>query len=123
MWRLTRAEFKRLQERRVTGVKRITSTLTGKRWEDEFAAQLEDAGIAYRREYRFVPGRKFRFDFAFPDRQIAVEIDGAVHRIKVRFHSDREKGNLAILHGWRVLHVGPDAVRDGRALEILRQLV
>jgi len=94
--------------------------VTGRRWEDAFAAQMHAAGIDYVREFQFVVGRRFRFDFAFPSRLLAVEIDGAVHRIRNRFTSDREKGNFAVLGGWRVLHFAPAQVKDGSALSLTR---
>jgi len=37
------------------------------------------------REYRFHPKRKWRFDFAWPDCQVAVEIEGGVWRAGVMF--------------------------------------
>lgn len=101
----------------------IVRIFTGLRWENDFAAQLDQAHIAYRREFKFLPGRRFRFDFMILGSAVAVEIDGAVHRIKGRFTGDREKGNLALLAGWRVLHVAPAQVRSGEALALLRLLL
>lgn len=115
--RLTEAEYRALAER----FKRHSrAVVTGKRWENEFALQLDQAAIDYRREHAFVPARKFRFDFALPACALAIEIDGVVHRIKGRFERDREKSNLAILHGWRVLHFSPAQVRSGEALSLTR---
>ena len=116
--RLTEAEYQALVRRKRGGG--IVRVLTGRRWEDEFAAQLDAAGFHYLREFRFIPERRFRFDFAFLPPLIAFEIDGAVHRIKARFMGDREKGNLATLRGWRVLHVSPAQVRSGEALALAR---
>ena len=62
-----------------------------------------------------VPGRKYRIDFAWPAKKVAVEIQGMVHRIKGRFKADTEKMSLLVLHGWRVLPVSGDDVRSGRA--------
>lgn len=90
----------------------------GRRWEVMLAAQLEGAGIAFEREYRFVPARRFRFDFRIGT-DLAVEIDGAVHRIRARFASDIDKQQLALLHGWRVLRVSPMQVRSGAALRLI----
>jgi very-short-patch-repair endonuclease len=118
--RLTESEFAWLQERRAA---RTPSKSNGSRWEIEFAFQLARAGIAFEREYRFIADRRFRADFAFPAQRVAIEIDGAVHRIKKRFHSDREKGNLATLHGWRVLHVTRHDVLDGTALALALELL
>lgn len=116
--RLTEAEYRALMNR-----KRIVRVLTGRRWEDEFALQLDQAHIGYLREFKFLPGRRFRFDFMILGSGVALEIDGAVHRIKGRFTGDREKGNLALLHGWRVLHVSPSQVKSGEALALLRLLL
>jgi very-short-patch-repair endonuclease len=59
-------------------------------------------------EYRFHDTRKWRFDMAWPDRKLAVEIDGATWKggrhVTGRGHqSDAEKRNAAVLLGWRVL--------------------
>lgn len=52
-----------------------------------------------------VPGRKFRIDIAFPERLLAVEVDG--HRShgkhRIGFEKDREKQNLLTLNGWKIL--------------------
>lgn len=57
-------------------------------------------------EYKFHPDRKFRFDFCFPDKKIAIEIDGGQYKPNGGRHnsdSDREKMNEAAVLGWRVL--------------------
>jgi very-short-patch-repair endonuclease len=59
-----------------------------------------------RREYPgAVPGRRFRLDIAIPGRRLALEVDGwAYHgRHKNDFRRDRERQNLLVLNGWRVL--------------------
>jgi very-short-patch-repair endonuclease len=118
--RLTEAEYRRLKRgEKSRGVR------GGTRWEEEFDLQLAGAGLAgrYSRELRFRADRRFRFDFAFLPEMLAVEIDGAVHRIKKRFHSDVEKSQLAILGGWRVLRVSPAQVRSGHALALVCKLL
>lgn len=81
--------------------------------EDEFRAWAKShrlpSGLVA--EFRFDPVRKWRLDFAWPDRLVAVEIHGAVHRggRHVRgtgFLNDREKMNTALAMGWRVVEVG-----------------
>lgn len=62
------------------------------------------AGWDLVREYQFDPERRWRFDFAFPSQRLAVEVDGARHRTHRGQSSDCEKGNAAVLAGWRVLH-------------------
>jgi very-short-patch-repair endonuclease len=59
-------------------------------------------------EYRFHEQRKFRFDWAWPDRKVALEEDGGVwtrgrHTRGAGFLRDMEKLNLAVELGWRVL--------------------
>lgn len=73
------------------------------------------------REFQFHPTRKWRFDFAWPDVRLAVEVDGEVHRIKSRFHADLQKHASATLMGWTVLRVGGHQVRAGVAVQWVRE--
>jgi len=59
-------------------------------------------------EYIFCPGRRFRFDYAYPDEKIAIELEGGVwiqgrHNRGQGFINDCEKYNLACVMGWKVL--------------------
>ena len=117
--RLTNAEWKALLARRAGVRGAVVRVLTGRRWEEEFAWQMDQDRVSYLREFRFLADRRFRFDFALLPQMVAVEIDGAVHRIRSRFEGDREKGNLALLAGWRVMHFSPAQVRSGEALTLL----
>ena len=90
-----------------------------------FAQQIEAKGLPKpEREFKgAVPGRKFRLDFAYPDRRICVEVQGMVHRIKARFRADTERTSLLVVNGWRVLPVSGDDVRSGRAVQWLEILL
>lgn len=56
------------------------------------------------REHRFHPGRRWKFDFAFPSVRLAVEVDGrGRHHSVDGFRKDCEKLNEAVRMGWRVL--------------------
>lgn len=89
----------------------------------EFSRQLLDAKFPpARREFKFMVDRGWRFDYAWPDRMIAVEVQGMVHRIKARFLADVEKLAMAQISGWRVLLVAGQDVRSGRALSWLISL-
>lgn len=63
-------------------------------------------------------GRKFRFDRAWPDQMVAVELDGGVwsggRHVRPRgFTEDCFKMNLAALQGWTVLRFTTEMlVRD-----------
>ena len=77
--------------------------------EDTLAQYLDLANLGpYERQYGYVPGRKFRADFAFPTARVLVEVQGGVYTRKAHgsitgILKDIERGNLAALHGWRVL--------------------
>ena len=75
-------------------------------------------------EWRFDAVRKWRFDLAWPDLRIAIEVDGAIwsqgrHTRGGGFLKDMEKLNAATLQGWRVLRTTPDGVKTGKALELV----
>lgn len=44
--------------------------------EELFALQLDEVGIAYAREHIFHKPRRWRFDFAFIEHGVAIEIEG-----------------------------------------------
>jgi very-short-patch-repair endonuclease len=69
-------------------------------------------------------GRNWRFDFAWPDRKLAVELEGAVyaggrHTRGKGFEADCEKANAAVLAGWRILRFTAAHIDTGYALETL----
>jgi very-short-patch-repair endonuclease len=77
-------------------------------------------------EYRFAPPRRWRFDFAWPDRRLALEIEGGVwargRHVRGRgYEGDCEKYNAAVLQGWSVLRVTTSMLRDGRALALVER--
>ena len=78
-------------------------------------------------EYPFAKheGRKWRLDLAYPsnDPPLAIEVDGAVHRIKGRFDRDMEKHQALVRLGWKLLRVSNKQVRNGQAVELVRALL
>ena len=71
-------------------------------------------------ELVFAPPRRWRFDFAFPDKMIAVEIEGGIwiqgrHTRGSGFVKDLEKYNQATRMGWRVYKFTPTELRKGIA--------
>ena len=55
-------------------------------------------------------GRKHRFDWAWPDYRVAVEVDGGQFSKFGGRHSsddDREKSNIAVSLRWFVFHFSP----------------
>jgi very-short-patch-repair endonuclease len=61
-------------------------------------------------------GRKHRFDLAWPEYKVAVEINGqAWHTMGGGRHgkdSDLEKLNLAVSMGWKVYQFSPQMLKD-----------
>lgn len=79
------------------------------------------------REFPFHVGRRWRFDFAWLDEKIAVEIEGGTrvngrHNRHDGFERDAEKYNTAVLDGWRVLRFTGEMVRDGRAINTTKEM-
>ena len=90
-----------------------------------FALHCRADGLTPEREYVFHPTRKWRFDFAWPDIKLAVEVEGrGRHQSFGGFEADCEKYNAAAILGWRVLRYTPRMVMAGTAindvLEILK---
>jgi very-short-patch-repair endonuclease len=73
-------------------------------------------GQTYEREVQFQKGRKWRFDFAWPDIKVAVEVEGGVwmarggHTTGSGYTGNCEKYNEALLDGWRVFRLTPDQI-------------
>jgi hypothetical protein len=79
-------------------------------------------------EYRFWEGRKYQFDFAWPDKKVAIEYEGGIyshlgHTRVGRFVSDMEKYNEAAILGWTVLRFGPDETRTGKAMNTMLRVL
>lgn len=61
------------------------------------------------------PDSKHRFDWAFPDHKVAVEVDGGQWSAGGGRHnrdSDRHKLNIAAALGWRVYRFSPDVLQS-----------
>jgi very-short-patch-repair endonuclease len=73
-------------------------------------------------EFRFHPVRKWRFDFAWPEKMLAIEVNGGTwnagrHARGKGLSNDAEKGAVAQIMGWMVLSVTSDMVRSGEAIK------
>jgi very-short-patch-repair endonuclease len=94
------------------------SGLTG---EQIFELDCRKQGLRPEREHRFSPTRRWRFDFAFPESKLAVEVEGGVwtagrHTRGTGFSKDCEKYAEAAVLGWRVIRVTTEMVNDGSAI-------
>lgn len=78
------------------------------------------------KEFRFMPERKFRFDYAWPDKMTALEIEGATwingrHTRGKGYESDCIKYSEAAIRGWKVIRVTTGMVVDGTAIALLQR--
>ena len=78
-------------------------------------------------QYRFHPERQWRWDFAWPELNVAIEYDGFVmvkqadgkvhlrggHATISGIRKSHAKGNAAAVLGWVVLRCDADAMRKG----------
>lgn len=68
--------------------------------------------LAPETEFRFHPERKWRFDFAWPEKKIALEVDGGIwigggHNRGAQIKKTWEKENEAHCMGWHILKCEP----------------
>ena len=70
------------------------------------------------REWQFDEHRKYRFDYAFPEQKIAIEVQGGrwmrrgAHNTGHAIARDCNKSNLAQTQGWIVICVFPETLRE-----------
>ncbi len=94
--------------------------------EEELAYQIKAAKLPEpRREFRFTD-RRWRFDFAWWDQKLAVEVEGlshwkSRHTTNKGFQADCEKYNTATMLGWRVLRFTGKEIRKGEALSLIER--
>lgn len=73
-------------------------------------------------EYRFHPTRKWRFDWAWPEQRVALEVQGGIfssgrHVRGAALLKEYEKLNTAARLGWRVLYCTPAQLTNGEILD------
>jgi hypothetical protein len=97
---------------------------------EDFAFQMKATKLdrGFFREYHFHDKRNWRFDFADPERMVAVEVEGGAwsggrHTRGSGFIKDCEKYNEAAILGWFVLRVTRPSVDDGSAIGQLERLL
>ena len=90
------------------------------------AIHLGELGLRFERQYRYVPGRRFRADFALPEHRLLIEVVGGVYTYQAHgsikgVKADMERLNLATLHGWKLLRFTPHEVDVGYAKETVER--
>lgn len=79
-------------------------------------------------ELVFAPPRRWRFDYAWSAKKIAVEIEGGVwsggrHTRGSGFVKDMEKYNAAGRLGWRVFRFTPQQLSKGEAQAFMKEVL
>jgi len=93
-------------------------------------------------EYKFHPKRKWKFDFAWPEKMVAVELNGGTgfvwrtnpqtgekykargrHTEKEGYKQDCIKRNNAQMLGWKVYDFTSDMVLNGEAINFIEKIV
>lgn len=92
--------------------------------EEAFALHCRASGLVPVREHVFCPGRRWRFDFAFKDQMVAVELEGGIwtngrHTRGSGVIGDMEKYNMAARLGWAVYRFDGGAVHRGEAIDFM----
>ncbi len=99
--------------------------------ERQLEFQIKAAGLPKpEKEHRFHPERKWRFDFAYPDKQIAIECEGGTwskkpgrHNRGSGFEKDCEKYNAAASLGWLVLRFTSTMIASGKAITQIEEIL
>lgn len=83
-------------------------------------------------EYRFHPKRRWRFDFAWPDSRLAVEVQGGTfsrrrsgHSSGMGLQNDYDKLNAAAVLGWRVLQFSAKHLQETpvQVADVVREIL
>jgi len=85
-------------------------------------------GVECVKEYRFHPTRKWRFDYAFVEHKIAIEVDGGVwingrHNRAAGYVKDLEKFNAAAAMGWVVIKYTPEQLYRSATFDLIKETI
>lgn len=78
------------------------------------------------REFVFAPPKKYRADFAYPEQNLLIEVEGGIygrggHSSPAGITRDVEKYNLATLTGYRVIRCTSEQVTSGQCVLWIRE--
>lgn len=98
--------------------------------ENEFAVRWLAVypDLPFKAELVFSPTRGYRFDFAWPEAGIAVELQGQIwkkgaHSSGVGITRDCQKNLHAAILGWQVLPLTPEMAKDRAMLSSIAKLI
>jgi hypothetical protein len=91
-----------------------------------FLAALKQADIHNpEAELRFAPPRRWRFDYAWPDCKLALEVQGGIwtggrHSRGAAMVKEWEKLNTAAIQGWRIIYCQPSDLTKPETIQTIR---
>ena len=126
-----------------SALEKETARADRERAEREFAQQVALAKLPPPVEqHRFHETRGWRLDFAWPERKLAVEVQGGIwrkykvkrkdgevvdlpgaHALPSNIERDIEKHNALTLQGWALILVTPKMIRAGEALNLVEEML
>lgn len=79
-------------------------------------------------EHVFAPPRRWRFDYAWPEDRVALEVEGGVwisgrHTRGSGFVKDLEKYSEAAARGWLTVRVTPQQLLTPATVELVRRAI
>ena len=79
-------------------------------------------------EYKFCDTRRWRFDYCWIDKKIALEVEGGVwtngrHTRCSGFIKDMEKYNNAALLGYRIIKCTPTSLMDKENIKLIENIL
>jgi len=95
------------------------------RGQEALRLQLMALKIPHEMEYRFDKVRRWRFDFAIPEKRIAIEVEGGTwtngrHNRGSGMAKDLEKYDAAMRQGWSVYRCSTEMATSGHAIETIQ---
>lgn len=91
--------------------------------------QIKSFGLlAPETEFKFHPKRRWRFDMAYPDIKLAIEIEGGIwingrHSRGKGFENDCIKYQEAMLLGWDIYRTTYGMITSGMAIDTIIKLI
>lgn len=111
----------------IPAAKRVS---TRSKLEADYVAQLERIEVpAFEINYRWHSVREWRWDVAFVDDKVAVEIDGVRrdgkgdHQTEKGMTNDYQKVAEGVLWGWTILRFTRTMVASGEAAELTQRVI
>lgn len=126
MQKSARGQIVRKPRRRKSEAEQALARAEATKARDKFFAQLRYAGVPLPEyEVVFHPTRKFRWDYAYPDAKLAIEVDGGIysggkHGQGVGIERDHEKQNMGAAVGWRVMRTTPRKLAKPTTVSLIK---